>query len=705
MKTTLKQIHDFYKAYPQYKGKINVETRKGYYSVVDAAITQANSYYYTIQTNNKIIKGSKDHLLFANGWKKIKDLKIGDFINTKDGYEQIKSIVKSKEKVDLYDIEVDTVKEYYANKIVSHNSTLTTVPFFALYGNTPKRANKPMHKDRIINKHAGKDLMAALQFSIGNQDYLVERYRKHHENKNGLFLYEHVGGSWHDLTRSDIGSTQQAINELVLINEETFLKTVLLSREDLQQFLDYSPIERWKIFESIIQLDKLKRYQDIVQRKKKQCQYEYNKATSDIVAVQALINHISTEMDELVTNAKDKKKALTDEIRELKSQAKTLAGKDIDSYMAEFAAAKQLSQAIANLRNDIIAAKDTITITESKLTSQITFSHACNDEILDTEKELKELEPITCHNCGVVQNEENYNKQKAQMQKHIDTQQQRKILNDAAILATREELRAYGDDIAVAQAMLDDMMIQWKAVKLSKTEKANIWENPLIETADLKGTHDIILAKQTEIDNIDNLNAPHLDRMKTNTTIKKAELKSLIKERTALKRKLDELEYLDSVLNIKNENSIKQYAVSTIMPVFNELMRSNLDQVFDDQLTLALDLLFNETIIFNGQQYSYHELSTGEKVKVNLSINMAIFDAMRLNVMNCGVMFMDEIFTNIDYPSIAAFTNMIRSKYAEDSAVYVITHQSEAIDILQPETVTTVIKENSSSRIETKMGA
>ena len=65
----------------------------------------------------------------------------------------------------------------------------------------------------------------------------------------------------------------------------------------------------------------------------------------------------------------------------------------------------------------------------------------------------------------------------------------------------------------------------------------------------------------------------------------------------------------------------------------------------------------------------------------------------------------DEIFTNIDYPSIAAFTNMIRSKYAEDSAVYVITHQSEAIDILQPETVTTVIKENSSSRIETKMGA
>ena len=125
---------------------------------MDAAITQANSYYYTIQTNNnKIIKGSKDHLLFANGWKKIKDLKIGDFINTKDGYEQIKSIVKSKEKVDLYDIEVDTVKEYYANKIVSHNSTLTTVPFFALYGNTPKRANKPMHKDRIINKHAGKD--------------------------------------------------------------------------------------------------------------------------------------------------------------------------------------------------------------------------------------------------------------------------------------------------------------------------------------------------------------------------------------------------------------------------------------------------------------------------------------------------------------------------------------------------------------------
>ena len=136
MKTKIGNIVDFLEKYPEFKNKISVLGRFGFNKIQDAAVTKQNSTWLTIKTNNKKIECSTQHKLlchtsvqfvFAN------TLIIGDFLHTQDGPEMIVSISESAEREDLVDIQVDKVSEFYANGIVSHNSSLSNLITFALF--------------------------------------------------------------------------------------------------------------------------------------------------------------------------------------------------------------------------------------------------------------------------------------------------------------------------------------------------------------------------------------------------------------------------------------------------------------------------------------------------------------------------------------------------------------------------------------------
>jgi len=303
------------------------------------------------------------------------------------------------------------------HSVGSGKSTLTTIPEFALYGNIAKGSKK----DQIINKAVGRDLRAALYFSVNDTDYLVERFRKHREGKSGLFLWEKIGGEWVNQTQSDIAATQQAINNIILINEETFLKTVLLSREDLQQFLDYSPAERWKIFESIIQLDKLKKYQDIVNKKQKEYQLGFDTIRTQVASENALFNHITKQIKELKESNNWKKQKLEKELTELKT---TVEHEDLNSLIEKLEKIHSLAEIIyrysvikRDAEKEVEHVKDKIIAHQKTLTSY-------EQNIKQTKQQLENLTPITCHNCGEIQNKESYEKQLQQLQNHLDIQNQ-----------------------------------------------------------------------------------------------------------------------------------------------------------------------------------------------------------------------------------------------------------------------------------------
>ena len=135
LEITIKDLHNFFQEFPEERGNILIEGKDGWSNIDNSAITAPNSIYYEIWTENgKSAKCSPDHLFFNGSWIKCKDLQIGDMILTDIEYSKIKSRILSNDTQDLYDIQVRNTNNYYGNGILSHNSTISNVITFGLYG-------------------------------------------------------------------------------------------------------------------------------------------------------------------------------------------------------------------------------------------------------------------------------------------------------------------------------------------------------------------------------------------------------------------------------------------------------------------------------------------------------------------------------------------------------------------------------------------
>ena len=175
--------------------------------------------------------------------------------------------------------------------------------------------------------------------------------------------------------------------------------------------------------------------------------------------------------------------------------------------------------------------------------------------------------------------------------------------------------------------------------------------------------------------------------------------KTISGQKDKIDYELGAYEFWNNMLDVKNENSIKQHLISKLIPVFNSVLQNNLDYVYGGAMTIFFDSMFNEKILFNGHETEYIELSTGERLKMNIAVNFSIFDLTRINLAGSSVIFLDEVFTNVDLPTIKMFIDMVREKYAKESAVYLISHQAEIEEFSQPETKTIIYKENGDSSI------
>jgi len=168
----IQKICEFYDKFPQHIGKVSVQTPYGPKRILAAKKVEENSVTYFIKTKDYSLTGSPNHKIFTNGrFEFIKNIVVGQFIETIDGQQQV---IKSKyldKKEDLYDIQVEDVEQYYSNGILSHNSSFFEAITFGLFG----RTNRSVTKDRIINWKNRKDCQVEVTFKVGRDTFKVRR--------------------------------------------------------------------------------------------------------------------------------------------------------------------------------------------------------------------------------------------------------------------------------------------------------------------------------------------------------------------------------------------------------------------------------------------------------------------------------------------------------------------------------------------------
>lgn len=136
-----------------------VLTDTGYQPLTHIHKTQPYKVH-RIATQDFILEGADRHIVFDEHFNEvfIKDLSVGDYIQTKNGLQQITEMGIYNSSVSMYDITVDSPDHrFYADGILSHNSVMTAIfiNWYVIF-NTEKNilvmANKGETMKEIIDK-------------------------------------------------------------------------------------------------------------------------------------------------------------------------------------------------------------------------------------------------------------------------------------------------------------------------------------------------------------------------------------------------------------------------------------------------------------------------------------------------------------------------------------------------------------------------
>jgi len=326
---TIGELHEIYQKYGDLRFK--VDTPYGYKNIEWCGITEENADVYRCELENGMfVEGADYHRLKKMGdeFVVLKEIKIGDIIQTNNGDSAVASIELLEEKDTLYDIQVAEVHQYYTNGIVSHNTTLTIDSLkFLLHGNTTKTDKN----EEIFNQYSDKnDLVVRGMIDIANEEIIIERKMKRTAKKGGGWTVTNKvnyykllpDGEEEMLNEEDAGKTTAKL-KATIGSEKDFEMLVLATEKNLDDLIGLTTTESGKILTRLIGLEVIEMKEAIVRkmynefdRKKKSNEYDIITLSDDIVDHTEKIrlgNEANDNLEKELNETKETLKSLSEE--------------------------------------------------------------------------------------------------------------------------------------------------------------------------------------------------------------------------------------------------------------------------------------------------------------------------------------------------------------------------------------------------------
>ena len=167
--------NSLYKIVEEKEFNKNIQTDTGRANANFIYKTQPYTVYEIILENSEKLECADKHIVYKywDGYlleTYVKDLKVGDYVGTKQGPLKIIKVYKYPFKLMMYDLSIENKNHrYYTNDILSHNTT-TTIAFLVWYlifhidRNCAILANKMATTTEIVNKV--KDVFIGLPFFL-----------------------------------------------------------------------------------------------------------------------------------------------------------------------------------------------------------------------------------------------------------------------------------------------------------------------------------------------------------------------------------------------------------------------------------------------------------------------------------------------------------------------------------------------------------
>ena len=264
--------------------------------------------------------------------------------------------------------------------------------------------------DGVVNRKTKKNCKVEIGFRVGSNDYTVIRYRKHETHGNKLMFFKGTK----NISQRTTGATQEMIDEVIEIQYNTMVSSVVLSSELYTSFLRSSRADRLKTFESLLSLKEITLFYNKLKKLKEPVDEKVKKLESDEDKTFVAINSLSDNIDEYkdgvkktLLRLKERKEKLQKEVYDLTEKINEYDKIDIDEQLKNNESFDEINKRNKEIDELIEKEEEKLIDINSLITSHEKNKEEIEDSKgIDIQKELsviKEYEDSTSKNLKIEQ--------------------------------------------------------------------------------------------------------------------------------------------------------------------------------------------------------------------------------------------------------------------------------------------------------------
>ena len=631
-------------------------------------------------------------------------------------------------------------------------TTIINALSYALYGN----ALSNIRKDNLVNKTNGKNMLVSLDFSVGGQDYRIERGRKPNVLK---FYVNHEAQAATDEAQGENRETQEVIERIMGMSHDMF-KHVLALNTYTEPFLSLKANDQRAIIEQLLGITLLSERADRIKELNRQTKDAILQEEFRIRAEQEANKRIEEQIESLRRRQtlwqtkydNDLATLVTqyDDLTTVNIEVELSAHKELavwsqlkqqrdsrDALVARQTAWQQKHDAEVKTASQAYLAKNQINI-ETELEAWVALAahkqkandiadlkkyiaHCVADEakeqkVIDKLKaEIEELRNHKCYACGQDFHDTNHESVLAAKEK---------ALQEAALqaMATNTQWIEHTDALLKLGELGDQPTTHYKteaeAIRHSselnslkqtldsKTAETNPFTEQLSELADVVVPSMPVTHYDTEAEAIKH--SSQVNSLLTQITNKHAETDPYGEQIADMQTKALQTVSYDHLNELTRVQDHQDFLLKLLTSKDSFVRKKIIDQnlsYLNSRLTHYLDRMglphtvkFMNDLSVNieelGRELDFDNLSRGERTRLILSMSWAFRDVWESLYSPINLLFIDELIDNgLDTQGVENALGLLKKISRErHKSIWLVSHRDELAG--RVENILKVIKEN-----------
>lgn len=529
-------------------------------------------------------------------------------------------------------------------------STVSSALFFVLFGKDIRGINKA----KLVNSINNKDLLVEIEFEINSKEYLVKRGVK----PNIFEIY--CNGKEIDKL-PNVRDTQEYLEKNILrMNYNSFKQIVTLGTDTFIPFMKLTAIQRREMIEDLLSLTVFSEMNEILKKK-----------------INTLKQDISTNENELRV-VDSKKQLLEQQLNDYEQKHIELEKQNSEQLSNFHLKYSDNLKRINKLKENKIKVDDALTILKDSKQEldRINYEYQSKISILKNKKNEVNVfcEQENCPTCNQqITNETKdilKNSLKLELEKNVE------FLNEL-----KQKIEKYKEDVLTFK-------------KLEETQKQFNQKISIIENENIK--------LETEIDVLENKNTETKNLFEIISKIKSQINEYSIKKvnyENILNPLYEKIKITNFIMPLLKDTGIKSKIIENYVPLINQYINEYLS-IMDFYVEFELDSDFNEKIKSRYRdEFQYENFSAGEKQRIDLAILFAWRKiAAKRNSLSTNILILDEIGdSSLDNDGVLNLIKILDN--LNENNIFVITHNNETKDVLNPDITYEFTKRNNFSEV------